>query len=162
MIIFSLNSTIEELIKQKQTWKLSLYKKFYFILILYIIVSAMMILFQSLYAYFRLDGNFWYLEFSFDAFWSFSFYFVFLGIMFLWKPSQNNHQYAYSDQIAEVEDDDDENFLSENDDIDKSDNDNNDNKIGLKEEEQEEVELKDVEIQNVDDSKINDISNETF
>jgi hypothetical protein len=51
---------MEDLERQKQSAKLTIYYKFFCVLAIYVGISGLLILFQSLFSYWKLEESYWY------------------------------------------------------------------------------------------------------
>ncbi|KAF8745443.1 Lung seven transmembrane receptor, partial [Rhizoctonia solani] len=112
-IMYALNGTMAELADRKQTYKLSMFRTLYRILLCAVIVIGAFFVVSSMSFSNRLDeGKFfhyapetwetrWYLL---DAWLAILYLVVFTSIAFLWRPTGNNRRLAMSEELAQDED----------------------------------------------------------
>ena len=88
--------------------KLTLYRRFTYVLIIEVLVSAGWVSWQmSFIVNDRLD-EWWASLWIFDAFWHALYFAVLVSITWLWSPSINNLQYAYMDEVGQEDDEADD------------------------------------------------------
>jgi len=102
-IFLSLIRTISQLQIRKQTIKLVMYKRFFFTLIISGIISALIIVIQLLLTVSDDLDKQWRIQFLWTAFWHLLYLAILLAIAVLWRPTDNNTRYAYSEMGPEPE-----------------------------------------------------------
>lgn len=113
-IFVSLHRTILNLEQRRQTAKLSLYKKFTWVLGSALVVALIFACYQMYYVYRVLYMTNWSEMWFMDiGFWQMLYTGVFFAIMILWRPSQAAKRYAYSQQLSTVDNIDEEAFDDE-------------------------------------------------
>ncbi|ELU38666.1 protein PTM1 [Rhizoctonia solani AG-1 IA] len=108
-IMYALNGTMAELADRKQTYKLSMFRTLYRILLCAVIVIGAFFVVSSMSFSNRLDEDYapetwetrWYLL---DAWLAILYLVVFTSIAFLWRPTGNNRRLAMSEELAQDED----------------------------------------------------------
>ncbi|KAG8728425.1 hypothetical protein FRC11_011094, partial [Ceratobasidium sp. 423] len=108
-IMYALNGTMAELADRKQTYKLSMFRALYRILLLAVIVIGAFFVVSSMSFSNRLDEDYapetwetrWYLL---DAWLAILYLLVFTSIAFLWRPTGHNRRLAMSDELAQDDD----------------------------------------------------------
>ncbi|CUA69260.1 putative membrane protein YHL071W [Rhizoctonia solani] len=108
-IMYALNGTMAELADRKQTYKLSMFRALYRILLLAVIVIGAFFVVSSMSFSNRLDEDYapetwetrWYLL---DAWLAILYLAVFSSIAFLWRPTGHNRRLAMSDELAQDDD----------------------------------------------------------
>ncbi|QRV97588.1 membrane protein [Ceratobasidium sp. AG-Ba] len=108
-IMYALNGTMAELADRKQTYKLSMFRTLYRILLVAVIIIGAFFVVSSMSFSNRLDEDYapetwetrWYLL---DAWLAILYLGVFTGIAFLWRPTGNNRRLAMSDELAQDDD----------------------------------------------------------
>ncbi|KAJ1633252.1 lung seven transmembrane receptor-domain-containing protein [Pavlovales sp. CCMP2436] len=100
--IFSgLSRTLSQLASRKQTAKLDLYRRFSRVLIASIVLSAAWVSWQMVVIISDSLDDRWDSLWVFDAFWHLLYAVILMAICFLWSPSKNNLQYAYSQELRQ-------------------------------------------------------------
>lgn len=99
----ALTRTLGQLSSRRQSAKLLLYRRFSHVLLGLIGVSAGWVAYQmrAIVAD-DLDGA-WSSLWVFDCFWQLLYLVVLLAICLLWSPSKNNLQYAYMDELVDMD-----------------------------------------------------------
>ncbi|KAJ1301487.1 hypothetical protein OPQ81_008744 [Rhizoctonia solani] len=108
-IMYALNGTMAELADRKQTYKLSMFRALYRILLIAVIIIGAFFVVSSMSFSNRLDEDYapetwetrWYLL---DAWLAILYLVVFSSIAFLWRPTGHNRRLAMSDELAQDED----------------------------------------------------------
>lgn len=102
-IFLSLFVTDDRLSKRRQLIKLRMYRRFWFVLLVSLILSIIMVIYQ-LFVVLTTDINDrWQIWWIWEAFWLFLYFGILACICFLWRPTENNTRYAYSQLPAERE-----------------------------------------------------------
>jgi hypothetical protein len=106
-IITSINNIMTTLAARKQAVKYVLYRNFRFILFISLFCTFSWILYTSVVTVNNGKGDLsnWKYKWTIDAMWEFIYYILFLIICVLWSPHKNNHRYAYSYDMVNLEDD---------------------------------------------------------
>jgi flagellar biosynthesis/type III secretory pathway M-ring protein FliF/YscJ len=60
----------------------------------------------------------------FDSFWFVSYFFVFISIIIIWRPTENNKLYAFSEQISKEENENENENFNEDDELAENDSQN--------------------------------------
>ncbi|KAG8470707.1 hypothetical protein KFE25_009128 [Diacronema lutheri] len=103
--IFSgLSRTLSQLLSRKQSAKLTLYRRFSHVLIASIVLSAAWVTWQMVVIISDSLDDRWDTLWIFDAFWHVLYAAILMAIACMWSPSQNNLQYAYSDELLQDDD----------------------------------------------------------
>ncbi|KAG8739345.1 hypothetical protein FRC10_005772 [Ceratobasidium sp. 414] len=108
-IMYALNGTMAELADRKQTYKLSMFRTLYRILLVAVLIIGAFFVVSSMSFSNRLDEDYapetwetrWYLL---DAWLAILYLVVFSSIAFLWRPTGNNRRLAMSDELAQDDD----------------------------------------------------------
>jgi len=109
-IMYALNGTINELRQRKQHYKLSMFRRLYFILLGTIFSIVGFFILSSLqfsdrfaedYAARTWATRWWYL----DGFLALLYLVVFWSIAYLWRPTEHNRRLSMSEELAQDEDD---------------------------------------------------------
>ncbi|KAG8778844.1 hypothetical protein FRC12_024773 [Ceratobasidium sp. 428] len=108
-IMYALNGTMAELAERKQTYKLSMFRTLYRILLVAVIIIGAFFVVSSMSFSNRLDEDYapetwetrWYLL---DAWLAILYLAVFSSIAFLWRPTGNNRRLAMSEELAQDDD----------------------------------------------------------
>jgi len=103
-----LTRTLAQLSTRRQSAKLLLYRRFSYVLITSIGVSALWVCWQMVAIVIDNLDERWASLWIFDAFWHLLYFAILLAICYLWSPNKNNLQYAYMDELGQCEDDDDD------------------------------------------------------
>jgi len=100
-IFLSLLRTISQLQTRKQGIKLSMYKQFFVTLIVSGISSALIIVIQLFVTVSEDVDNLWKVQWIWSAFWHILYLMILLAVAILWRPTNNNTRYAYSEMAPE-------------------------------------------------------------
>jgi hypothetical protein len=106
-IFLSIIRTIQQLTLRRQTLKLRLYKRFFWVLCVAAAIAVIVVLYQLFVSVVLGSGETqrWRSWWVWTAFWQF-FYFVLLTIVaWLLRPRQNNMRYGYAEMYDETSDD---------------------------------------------------------
>lgn len=114
-IIVSLNGTILHLQQRKQNFKLAMFQSLYRILIIAVIAVAAFFVLSSISLSNRMDEDYaprnwrwrWVLL---DASLSLIYLSAFVAIAWLWRPTENNVRFAMSQELAQDDDEDAEDY----------------------------------------------------
>ncbi|KAK8826059.1 hypothetical protein WA556_003788 [Blastocystis sp. ATCC 50177/Nand II] len=115
-IFISLMDTMDALREQKQEMKLAIYTKLRNLFIISVLVATVTLVGFSYVVLNDLAGKVWkYQWFINDGIWGLFYFFLFVSIMIMWRPSENTSEYAYHIQIATGEQENEENYGPAND-----------------------------------------------
>ena len=99
----AISRTLSQLAARRQSAKLLLYRRFSHVLLALMLLSGLWIGWQMLTIMTdAIDSN-WAQLWTFDAFWHVLYLGVLVTICVLWSPSKNNLQYAYMDELANLD-----------------------------------------------------------
>lgn len=106
-IFTSINNLMMSLASRKQGVKYVLYRNFRSVLIASLFLSCFWALYGSVMFINNSGGEnrYWRLKWTVDALWELIYFIIFLAIAVLWAPSNNAQRYAYSVELAQLEDD---------------------------------------------------------
>ena len=100
----ALTQTLAKLVTRRQSAKLTLYRRFTYVLIVEVAVSVGWVSWQMAFIVNDRLDEWWASLWVFDAFWHCLYFAVLVSITWLWSPSINNLQYAYMDEVGQDDD----------------------------------------------------------
>jgi hypothetical protein len=104
-IMMSLNNILISLAARKQAAKYQLYQHFRLVLALSLLLSLGWAVYSVLVVFGdHVDKN-WSERWTIDALWEVTYLVIFIAIAYLWAPSRNSQRYAYSVELASMEED---------------------------------------------------------
>ena len=104
-IMMSLNNILISLAARKQAAKYQLYQHFRIVLALSLLLSLGWAVYSVLVVFGdHVDKN-WSERWTIDALWEVTYLVIFIAIAYLWAPSRNSQRYAYSVELASMEED---------------------------------------------------------
>lgn len=103
-----LTRTLTQLSTRRQSAKLTLYRRFSYVLVASIGLSGLWVAWQMGVLLFGSLDSRWATLWVFDAFWHVLYFVLLVAICLLWAPSGNNLQYAYMDELGQAEDEEEE------------------------------------------------------
>jgi len=109
-ILYSLNGTMTQLTIRKQRYKLTMFKRLYYILLATVIVIAIFFVVSSMAFSDRLAEDYaakswrirWWLL---DGYLAILYFISFWSIAYLWRPTENNRRLAMSEELAQEDED---------------------------------------------------------
>jgi len=109
-ILYSLNGTMTQLSIRKQRYKLTMFKRLYYILLGTVVVIAIFFVVSSVSFSDRLAEDYaakswrirWWLL---DGYLAILYFISFWSIAYLWRPTANNRRLAMSDELAQEDED---------------------------------------------------------
>lgn len=96
----AMSRTLSQLARRRQSAKLLLYRRFSHVLMLLLLLSGVWVAWQMAFIVGDHLDERWRLLWTFDAFWHLLYAAMLLTICVLWSPSKSNLQYAYMDELA--------------------------------------------------------------
>merc|ERR1712137_453329 len=96
-IFLSLMRTINQLKLRKQDVKLKMYTHFFIVLAVGGVLTALIIIYQTLLVITSEEDAMWSTWWIFQAFWHLLYFSILLAIAILWRPTTNNTRYAYKE-----------------------------------------------------------------
>jgi hypothetical protein len=100
-IFLSLLKTIQQLIVRRQPIKLSMYRYFLGTLGFSGLVSSVIIVVQVIINVSYDQDQLWRSIWVWNAFWHTLYFIILIAIVILWRPTENNSRYAYSEMPQE-------------------------------------------------------------
>lgn len=103
--LVSIIRTMGQLTLRRQTIKLTMYKRLFWVMIGCVIVWVIALLVQFLILATQQTEQIWRTNWLWDAFWHFSFFVILCIVAVLWRPTRNNTRYGYSEVYYDDEND---------------------------------------------------------
>jgi len=102
-IFLSLLKTIQQLTVRRQPIKLTMYRRFFGTLGFSGLVSSVIIVVQVIISMTYDQDKLWRSVWVWNAFWHTLYFIILIAIIILWRPTENNSRYAYSEMPQEEE-----------------------------------------------------------
>jgi len=100
-IFVSLLRTISQLQVRKQTIKLEMYRRFLITLVVSGVISALVIFSQLMVQMTKEPDDTWQTDWIWAAFWHILYFAILLAIAIIWRPTDNNTRYAYTELLVD-------------------------------------------------------------
>mmetsp|Transcript_10322 Transcript_10322/g.16896 ORF Transcript_10322/g.16896 Transcript_10322/m.16896 type:complete len:530 (-) Transcript_10322:544-2133(-) len=106
-IFSSINNLLTSLASRKQGVKYILYRNFRWVLLVLLVFTGIWVLYSSVIFLNDNGGSnkHWRMKWTVDALWELIYFTIFAAIAVLWAPSKNAQRYAYSIELAQLEED---------------------------------------------------------
>ncbi|KYQ92055.1 hypothetical protein DLAC_06892 [Tieghemostelium lacteum] len=97
LIFLSFMSTMETLKNNNQSIKLQMYKNFLYILVYYAVIVVILVIIQMIMNWACTIDTIATATWVFEIVWDYTYFSILLAICKIWRPSENNQKYAYSE-----------------------------------------------------------------
>jgi hypothetical protein len=105
--LVSLIRTMGQLTLRRQTIKLTMYKRFFYVMVGVVAVWVLSLIIHFFVLATKSIEQIWRSNWLWLAFWHFSFFVIITIVAFLWRPTRNNTRYGYSEVYYDEEEGDD-------------------------------------------------------
>eukprot|EP00033_Pygsuia_biforma_P003122 GCRY01003429.1.p1 GENE.GCRY01003429.1~~GCRY01003429.1.p1 ORF type:complete len:599 (-),score=128.01 GCRY01003429.1:473-2269(-) len=111
-IFYALHRTASQLKIRQQTVKLLVYRRFAAVLLGSVVASVIFSFYQIVHMSSVDEDGSWATDWIFTSYWHVLFFVLLVAVMVFCRPSKNARQYAYSEELNILDDDDEEMVLS--------------------------------------------------